>query len=604
MIGVTTSPTHISMFRKFNVWYSVQNGLFSDPNTWESNGKKRGVSYPQNGDEVYISHMVGLDVGSLVSPLTLRNLYVSGTLYYAQTIQYGYLIINGNLQVTGTLDQTGTSSRSSYIWLNGIDNTVVNYVGNNYSYIVYSGAEQQSIMPLNYYNLQLGYLGVGSPVKNLMANLVVNNFLGLSTILNANGYNISVLGATGQNIGVNGQAARQSYIYNPANILFGDFVVFGGGNSLSIIGNANIEVRNGLSANALPWDWSTSNVTFTTNNQTILTNSATITCYNATIAAGITLTTSSASTSSFIIAGTINGVSSSSTLNNSGNLQFTNTNLQMTTGIFNYRYTSNSTIVYNFNGNYTLPFATYENLQILGTGIKYAPANMQVNYVLYLSGRLELSTYNIQINGQTSLQGGGVNGGLTKSGAGSIIFVGPLIGMGGTQGSDFSVGNPTIEFRGGLTFGNIVINLGSGNISFTTNNQILDFSNTNQILSNNITIANGITVSQTALAGIFVTFNGIVNGAGSTAKFQCNQMIVYNNAQQPMQTGILDCNNTVNTFTYGALGNQDITAGTYRNLTLNGSGAKRLLGNVSVINTYTLSSPATLNANGFNLTNP
>ena len=76
-----------------------------------------------------------------------------------------------------------------------------------------------------------------------------------------------------------------------------------------------------------------------------------------------------------------------------------------------------------------------------------------------------------------------------------------------------------------------------------------------------------------------------------------------------MNTGKLYCNQTLNTFIYGLGGNQDITSPSdatpgYQNLILQGSGVKRLLGNVSVKGTYTLTSPATLNTNGFALTNP
>jgi len=77
-----------------------------------------------------------------------------------------------------------------------------------------------------------------------------------------------------------------------------------------------------------------------------------------------------------------------------------------------------------------------------------------------------------------------------------------------------------------------------------------------------------------------------------------------------MQTGMLYCNQAANTFEYVLAGNQDIqtpsdpTTPGYKNLTLDGSGAKTLLGNVSVKGTYTLTSPATLNTNGFALTNP
>lgn len=53
------------------------------------------------------------------------------------------------------------------------------------------------------------------------------------------------------------------------------------------------------------------------------------------------------------------------------------------------------------------------------------------------------------------------------------------------------------------------------------------------------------------------------------------------------------------------LGNIDaVPIITYENLELSGSGAKRLKNNVSVVDSYSLISPATLNSNGFTLTNP
>jgi hypothetical protein len=77
-----------------------------------------------------------------------------------------------------------------------------------------------------------------------------------------------------------------------------------------------------------------------------------------------------------------------------------------------------------------------------------------------------------------------------------------------------------------------------------------------------------------------------------------------------MATGILDTSTKLNTWIYG-LNNQNIKGSptispkqVYRNLTLNGTGVKTLQGYVSVLNTYTLTAPATLALNGFTLTNP
>jgi hypothetical protein len=106
-----------------------------------------------------------------------------------------------------------------------------------------------------------------------------------------------------------------------------------------------------------------------------------------------------------------------------------------------------------------------------------------------------------------------------------------------------------------------------------------------------------------------MTTTGTINGADGTAIFDNRSFYTHNNAAAPMSTGKLYCNQAANTFIYGLAGNQDMTVPSdatpgYQSLTLQGSGAKRLLGNVSVKGTYTLTSPATLNTNGFALTNP
>jgi hypothetical protein len=72
-----------------------------------------------------------------------------------------------------------------------------------------------------------------------------------------------------------------------------------------------------------------------------------------------------------------------------------------------------------------------------------------------------------------------------------------------------------------------------------------------------------------------------------------------------MLTGSIDFSSSLNTFIY-ASGSQDIRGGIYRNLTML-SGTKTLQGNVSILGTLNTGSGATLatiNLNGFTLTNP
>ncbi len=187
-------------------------------------------------------------------------------------------------------------------------------------------------------------------------------------------------------------------------------------------------------------------------------------------------------------------------------------------------------------------------------------------------------------------------------------------------GVNFSGGNPTIEFRGGISNQNNspTSNFGTGLITFSTNNQNLN-NGVSPIqgftFNNNILINGAITLqtSRTGGGGYSGVFNGTINGNNVNSKFLMGTdtpTINYRNATQPMATGILDTSTNLNTWIYGS-GSQDVKGSpttspkqVYRNLTLNGGGTKTLQGYVSVLNTYTLTSPATLALNGYTLTNP
>ena len=108
-------------------------------------------------------------------------------------------------------------------------------------------------------------------------------------------------------------------------------------------------------------------------------------------------------------------------------------------------------------------------------------------------------------------------------------------------------------------------------------------------------------------------FTGLLDGSDAVSTFRMGTgtpTVSYRNATQPMATGVLDTSTNANTWIYG-LNNQDIKGSptispkqVYRNLTLNGTGVKTLQGYCSVLNTYTLTAPASLNLNGYTLTNP
>jgi hypothetical protein len=591
MVAVSTSPFNLSMLRKANIWYSVKDGNYNDPTVWVSNGRKR-YNYPQVGDTVYINHIVLLNISSAVN-----NIYVAGKLTAANTGLT--LTVNGDFQASGTVDLTGSNVT---INLGGYNNFIAFFTAGASSTIGYTSLYTQAVMPLTYQNLTLtGILTggqSGTSLKYLQANLSVLGALVFGCTIDTKGYNLSVSGVT--------QAAcANATIISSNNILFtGQFQASAGRTSI-IVGNPTIECRGGLLFNNAASNWTGANLNFTTNNQSITNELGGNTVNNITITGAITVNNSpslDAFTRTLTVTGVINGTVSGSVFNNNGLITLTNSTLPMVTGVFNYRNTAGSTITYAIPGNYTLPYTGYDNLGIDGGGIKSITGNLTINYSLAIaSGSLELSTYNLTVIGTTSLTPGYI----TKSGAGAIIFAGLVTLSLGSTSSAFT-GNPTVEFRGGLSAGNGTMDLGAGGVSFTTNNQNLFVQVNTLIINSNVMIGAGITVTilPTTFGGVTTIMNGYINGADSSSTLINTGDLTYDNAQQPMQTGIFSCNTAVNKVTYGLAGNQDITPGIYRNLTLNNSGAKKLLGNVSVVNTYTLTSPATLNSNGFSLTNP
>jgi hypothetical protein len=307
----------------------------------------------------------------------------------------------------------------------------------------------------------------------------------------------------------------------------------------------------------------------------------------------------------------INGDNVSSTLVNQGNLYFNSTSSQMTTGVFTYTSSTN-VLGFIMNGNYTIPYTTFQGLRISGTGIKTLSGNTTVATTLFSSTNstsdgLELSTYNLTITGATTWQSL-----ISKSGAGSVTFIGAITGSGNAK-INFSGGNPTVEIRNGIssTVSSFIdgAGTGTGQWSFTTNNQNFTLSANANTMNCPILISGAIVVTYSGTAYFQkASING--DNAASTLRMAASSQLNYQSATQPMATGILDTSTNLNTWIYG-LGNQNIKGGpttlakqVYRNLTLNGGGTKTLLGYVSVQNTYTLTSPAVLNLNGFTLTNP
>ena len=472
----------------------------------------------------------------------------------------------------------------------------------------------------------------GTGTKSLGVNTTINSNLTLtnntSATLQCSSYNLVVLGNT--NIASN-LLAKNS---NIGTITFNGLVSMGNGEGFNFSGNPNVEFKNGLNCTNVGGtntNTGTGIWKFSTNNQLFTTAGACFTNINSSILIdGITLTMNQTyGNFTLYINNTIDGTNSSSNLILNApsfiylTLAFNNISNATLMPTFGTADVSTGSIQYSFNNNFTLPYTTYGKLVIGGTGIKTLNGNTTIgagglSYIQNTSGYLECSTFNLTINGNTNVPSLST---LSKNAGGNITFVGQLAAStsdpsGSPSTINFS-GNPNVEFRNGIKIVNAGggFTTGTGTFTFTTNNQNID-TNSPPLFNCNM-IVNNIVLSHTCSEGNFVTMtiNGTLDGFNSASTFRMGTgngtpSINYRNATQPMATGILDTFTNLNTWIYGNA-NQDIKGGpttgakqVYRNLTLNGGGTKTLQGYVSVLNTYTLTSPATLNNNGFTLTNP
>jgi hypothetical protein len=591
MQAISTSPFNLTMLRRANTWYTVKDGNWSDPAIWLSNGKRK-YNTPQPSDTVYIDHNVAIDVSA-----TVCNMYVAGKLTATNATGLN-LTLNGDLQSAGTLDFTGSHITLS---LNSYNNEIATLIAGN-STIIYNRAGDQIVLGLPYNNLAIYNTGIKYLVVDTVigGNLNINDYSALDAILECGTNSLTVNGSTS----ING-ANSQSYNFSKSGS--GDLLFTG---SLNINSNtlfsgniSNIELRGGVSLSSFGGNIIFNcPVLFTTNSQSISGNNI---YFNdlITISGALTVTNNS---SSLYIMGVLNGDNSSSTFNNNSTLYLASSS-PMITGVFNYMNVSSSTIGYIVNGSFTLPYSSYKNLVILGTGTKFlsgntSVSNLNINNYETSKAQLDCGAYDLTINGNLSVTGtGGVlDAALLKSGSGNIIFVGNATFN--TANISFN-SDVTLEFRGGVNFSPFGTPIGSvdATINFTTESQTL--SGNNVVFNGDIYVSGGITLTTNG-GGSGHYYNGIINGGSSSDTLLNAGSISYQNPTAPMMTGILNCSSTNNTFYYSLDANQDIAAGTYKNLTLSIGGSKRLLGNVSVTNTYSLISPSTLNLNGYALTNP
>ncbi|MFC0514554.1 hypothetical protein ACFFGT_10090 [Mucilaginibacter angelicae] len=595
--AVNTSPVHIMYLRKKNTWYSVRDGNWTDPNIWSSNGNgRRGHKYPQEGDNVVVSHSVLINDNLFVSSGNVINdLTVTGKLSFSNSGAPSFNVMGNLYAENGTIDLTGGSGLQFNVY------SAVTRFGTllpgTLGQVGFVGSCSQYISkPLSgdFYRIYIfdpKYVYGNIPVtKYVMYDLAGVAVVGsYQVILELGNYDVEFNSAGFTLTG-----------YNPPGVIPAlsrkgtGTTVFKGlctGYSGMDLGNNPVEFRNGLSGGGTI---NAGLVNFTTNNQSIRGSVATTPTTPVLIGLGLTLTLEG----STAIQGGITGTDAASIFYCSPGSNLTlggAASEPMVTGQWNLA----GFVTYSFtSGSFVIKKPSYDNFNIFNSNCAYVlGTDVTCSTFSFFQSSLDLANYNLTVNGAMSIQAAQ----LKRTGTGNTIIKG-LFSYGGY--SQIDLGSSTLELQAGLrtltNFDNN--NWKMGTLLMSTVNQTFSVNNAGNYLNltGNIEIAPGLTV--TNISNITVTGN--INGQNASSVFDCQGLTTYQGTQAPMQTGILRCNTASNTFDYALKGNQDVTPGTYRNLTLSGSGIKKLSGNVSVINIYKLSSPATLDNNGFTLTNP
>ncbi|MBS1519617.1 MAG: hypothetical protein JST50_01370 [Bacteroidetes bacterium] len=611
-LAVSTSQNHTMLRRRKNVWYSVCDGNWEDPNTWLSNAlDKKNHTYPQLGDDVHISHTVDYNntlTTSYLYNFTIGNLYIyhNGELTASRAGNQQKLIVNGGLYCDGTIDFS-TAASPMALWLNTHINYCNNFLSGTQSNVLYNSNMDHFIMPLTYYNLEITNTGT----KTLSADLTVTNQLNIDA-------GILELGTFDANLKhINATIGKLSKNSGGTINITGS-VVFGAGSNGSIVFSGNPTVNfSGTGISGSDTRYGTNfgtNVNITTSQTWAFTTGGNVISSIGSgtflIGSGVTLSIGStggvgSNAGGWLNMGTVNGVDGTSTLNIDGSYGYGNTNPVMATGVLNLNHSGNSKIVINAGVTMNLPQTSFYDLEVDGSATTIG--NTTVSHTLVVSGTLELSTYDFAVSNTTTY-----GGTISKSGNGTVNFAALVVST--SSGKINFTGSPTVnlsgnwsgDIRAGVNFGSNPVNI-IQSVIFALNGA----SNVTPLIAASFTIASGKTLTNNGVGATLggLSISGTITGVDATSIFDNRSVFTYQNVTAPMATGKLYCNQAANTVIYSLAGNQDITVPSdatpgYQNLTLQGSGAKRLLGNVSVKGVYMLIGPATLYTNGFALTNP
>lgn len=610
------------------IFYSRKDGNWNDVGTWETvNGELR---LPREVDVVYVRHTVVANVTASV-----KHLFVSGVLKAANSVTLSVL---GNIQSVGIVDFTASNIN---LMLYGVNNLVSNFISGN-STITYARAGNQNVINLSYFNLSVS----GSGIKFQKSSEPIQGALRISglAIYEIGEYFLQVLGSTF----ITNSAMLTKSVTGVNKVLFGGVLDIHTDFFVSIdfsITNPDVEVRRGVSigrnernvilARPGTGDWKvTANQTFSTGGSA---SPIMLPIQNLIIDSGVTLTLSSMH---LLINGHLNGTDSGSKFVqiNGGSLLLNGEVDFMQTGSLEL---SGGAVVYVKNGDYELPLTNYASLIILGNGVRTIKGDLNISETLctgILNGLnnigaggdifqpltqthlavLELGDYNMTVGQWSRLYSV-----LKKSGNGLVVFKGE-VGAGINLQSndlciDFTGSNADIEIWSGMRIGSNDNPIDYPSKVLGGNGQLTVKRSFDWIATGNVSVQP--IVGQSATFGIFDKFildsdvvmrtsnnrleiQSVLDGSNSGSVFIAQGILRYKGSTEPFKIGVLDCTTPGNIMQYFREGPQEIKGGLYSTLEFGGSGVKKLMGNVTVLTSFSLTGEASVDLNGFTLTTP
>ena len=77
MEATPVNNENVFLCRKANVWYTMADGDWYNPNVWAGNVlDKKQITMPQPGDTVFINHQITYSIGAL----GLNHVFINGSL--------------------------------------------------------------------------------------------------------------------------------------------------------------------------------------------------------------------------------------------------------------------------------------------------------------------------------------------------------------------------------------------------------------------------------------------------------------------------------------------------------------------------------------------